>query len=234
LPEWTTAPIPGVSLSAGGLLALADLQTIAQRTALTGTSTWLDALILAPGLHYQQAADALTRYGDEAQSLISARSPNPSAVEYQPDGSVRVIRINNAATVNFIRKVSQQQWERDRSKTSVVLPVEPSEGAASRAFRGGAGTTALPGGSLEDRMLTLDVGVVPPSRTRRFLPGRRQSKRRSRRYSGARRVVFEHDGHDEWDWLSHLLYLTTPLLTFMAIAFVILLGDCEFRAFSLH
>ncbi|KAK1980241.1 hypothetical protein LZ30DRAFT_595181 [Colletotrichum cereale] len=58
-PVLSKEPIPGLSLSAAGLVALADLQTIANRTALTGTSSWFDALVLAPGLHYQQAADGV-------------------------------------------------------------------------------------------------------------------------------------------------------------------------------
>ncbi|KAM3461291.1 hypothetical protein MY5147_009946, partial [Beauveria neobassiana] len=59
IPSWTSTPIPSLSFSAGGLLALADLGTIARRTAVVGGASWLDALVLAPGLHYQQAADAL-------------------------------------------------------------------------------------------------------------------------------------------------------------------------------
>ncbi|KAH7161223.1 hypothetical protein EDB81DRAFT_337228 [Dactylonectria macrodidyma] len=59
--SWSATPIPDLKLSASGLLALADLRTVAHRTALTGGSSWLDALVLAPGLHYQQACDWLDR-----------------------------------------------------------------------------------------------------------------------------------------------------------------------------
>ncbi|KAK0492837.1 hypothetical protein EDD18DRAFT_1357203 [Armillaria luteobubalina] len=46
-----------VTPEAAGLVALADLSTIVTRTALTGTATYLDALVLAPGLYQQQTAD---------------------------------------------------------------------------------------------------------------------------------------------------------------------------------
>ncbi|GAB0133149.1 Eukaryotic peptide chain release factor subunit 1 [Epichloe bromicola] len=57
--SWSSTPVPALSLSAAGLLALADLSTVAHRTIITGGSSWLDAFVLAPGLHYQQAAGAL-------------------------------------------------------------------------------------------------------------------------------------------------------------------------------
>ncbi|KAK3940563.1 hypothetical protein QBC46DRAFT_123007 [Diplogelasinospora grovesii] len=98
LPEWPTKPIPGVSLSAGGLLALADLSTIAQRTAITGGSSWLDSLLLAPGLHYQQAADELVK-GTGAAAIIDA-------VEDQ-GGKSTTFRVNNAATAHYIQKIAR-------------------------------------------------------------------------------------------------------------------------------
>ncbi|OCK77518.1 hypothetical protein K432DRAFT_418582 [Lepidopterella palustris CBS 459.81] len=45
-----------VSLDAAGLVVFANLSTIGQRTALTGSSTLLDALFLCPGIHRQQNA----------------------------------------------------------------------------------------------------------------------------------------------------------------------------------
>jgi hypothetical protein len=48
--------LPNVSLDSLGLIVLADVQPIAVRTALTGSSTFLDALVLCPGLHKQQSA----------------------------------------------------------------------------------------------------------------------------------------------------------------------------------
>lgn len=58
LNDWTR-PLPNVSLDAAGLIALADLGTIARRTALTGTAVYLDSLVLCPGIHRQQTASEL-------------------------------------------------------------------------------------------------------------------------------------------------------------------------------
>ena len=92
-PDWPQAPIPHFELSAAGLLALADLGTIAQRTAIMGGSSWLDSLLLAPGLHYQQAADALT---GEASSY--------SAIEiYQ--GKSLTYSITNPATIRYLQRL---------------------------------------------------------------------------------------------------------------------------------
>ncbi|KAK0430034.1 hypothetical protein EV421DRAFT_1913490 [Armillaria borealis] len=49
--------ISGITLEPAGLVALADLPTVAVRTALMGTASWLDILVLAPGMHQQQFAD---------------------------------------------------------------------------------------------------------------------------------------------------------------------------------
>ena len=56
--DWTR-PLPNTSFDAAGLIALADLDTIARRTALTGTAVYLDALVLCPGIHRQQTASEL-------------------------------------------------------------------------------------------------------------------------------------------------------------------------------
>ncbi|KAI8151297.1 hypothetical protein K4K49_010767 [Colletotrichum sp. SAR 10_70] len=71
-PILPKTPLPSLSLSAAGLVALADLQTIAHRTALTGTSSWWDSLVLAPGLHYQQAADGVA--GSDASGISAETS----------------------------------------------------------------------------------------------------------------------------------------------------------------
>ena len=52
-------PLPNTSFDAAGLIALADLDTIARRTVLTGTAVYLDALVLCPGTHRQQTASEL-------------------------------------------------------------------------------------------------------------------------------------------------------------------------------
>jgi hypothetical protein len=95
---WSQTPIPGLTLSASGLLALADLSTIAQRTAITGGSSWFDTLVLAPGLHYQQAADELAR---------GTGTPALDALETEDNGRTQTYQINNAATVGYLRKVAQ-------------------------------------------------------------------------------------------------------------------------------
>lgn len=92
-PNWTQTPIPGFTLSASGLLALADLGTIAKRTQIVGGSSWLDALLLAPGLHYQQAADAL-----------AGRTESYSAVELY-EGQTSTHNITNTATQRYLERV---------------------------------------------------------------------------------------------------------------------------------
>ncbi|PHH71731.1 hypothetical protein CDD80_5041 [Ophiocordyceps camponoti-rufipedis] len=100
IPSWTATPIANLTLSAGGLLALADLNTVANRTVVAGGSSWLDALVLAPGLHYQQAADALDEQGAEAV-----------AVEVD-DGVERRHVVSNAALVAFLRRLWLDATER--------------------------------------------------------------------------------------------------------------------------
>lgn len=78
--------INGITLESAGLVALADLSTVAVRTALTGTASWLDVLVLAPGMHQQQSADEVNR-GEFPQtgSLTSGyafRVENPATVSY--------------------------------------------------------------------------------------------------------------------------------------------------------
>lgn len=165
-PNWTTEPIPGVSLSAGGLLALADLSTIAQRTAIAGGSSWLDSIVLVPGLHYNQAADQLTR--DTPAGLLSA-------VETLQNGQSVTFPVRNAATANYIRRI------------------------------------ARPG-----QTVTLDVGCLPNARSRFRL------KRSS---SGKHATLYADDDMPDLGWVSHALYLASPVLTLVAFAFMLVLRD---------
>ncbi|KAL5348861.1 hypothetical protein ACLOAV_006284 [Pseudogymnoascus australis] len=87
---WPATPLPGIALSASGLLALADLSTIANRTAITGTSTWLDMLVLAPGLHNQQRADTLSDL------------PNPLTQPLLTTPAHRPMTLTNAATIRYL------------------------------------------------------------------------------------------------------------------------------------
>ncbi|PBK81812.1 hypothetical protein ARMGADRAFT_1090868 [Armillaria gallica] len=73
-----------ITLESAGLIALADLSTVAVRTALTGTS---DALVLAPGMHQQQSA---VNINDGEVPLAGS-----IITEY-------VFRVENPAIVNYI------------------------------------------------------------------------------------------------------------------------------------
>ncbi|EPE28910.1 hypothetical protein GLAREA_00068 [Glarea lozoyensis ATCC 20868] len=79
-------------LDAAGLVALADLKTIAIRTALTGTSTYLDMFVICPGIHLQQNAPELN--GGELPQVASM-------------GSGFVFRIENPGTVAYLQRVGR-------------------------------------------------------------------------------------------------------------------------------
>ncbi|KAG5642594.1 hypothetical protein DXG03_002518 [Asterophora parasitica] len=81
-----------ISLEAAGLIALADLSTIAQRTALTGTATCLDIFFLAPGIHCQQSAAEINR----------GELPSAGAMT-----SGYVFRIENPATVSYLQSIGR-------------------------------------------------------------------------------------------------------------------------------
>ncbi|KAK4145059.1 uncharacterized protein C8A04DRAFT_27309 [Dichotomopilus funicola] len=98
IPGWTSKPFSTLALSASGVLALADLQTIAQRTALSGGASWIDTFLLAPGIHYQQAADELYRKGQAGPIIDVVDELAPSSV---------VFKLHNAATANYIQKVAK-------------------------------------------------------------------------------------------------------------------------------
>ncbi|EEP82650.1 predicted protein [Uncinocarpus reesii 1704] len=84
--------LPNLSLDAAGLVALADIATLQERTALMGRSQLLDALVVCPGIHRQQMATSL------------------NGGEYPVCGSLTddyVFRVENPATVFFLQKVSR-------------------------------------------------------------------------------------------------------------------------------
>ncbi|KAK0219185.1 hypothetical protein IW262DRAFT_1084298 [Armillaria fumosa] len=84
--------ISGITLESAGLVALADLPTVAVRTALMGTASWIDILVLAPGMHQQQSADEVNRS------------------EFPQTGSLTngyVFRIENPATVNYLQRIGR-------------------------------------------------------------------------------------------------------------------------------
>ncbi|KAL5084317.1 hypothetical protein Trisim1_012116 [Trichoderma cf. simile WF8] len=189
IAAWTSTPIPNLSLSAGGLLALADLNTIAQRTAIAGGSSWLDAFVLAPGLHYQQAADLLTPEYGSGKLVLSTL-----------DGGARQFVVSNVAMVKYLRRL----WEREGKYGVVTLYVRAENG----------------------------VGGISFSSSLSLLLGRDDSRRRSQRRwqrDLRRQLEKEHKSHVrevlEMDWVSHALYLLSPLLTVTAIVFMVLLQD---------
>lgn len=92
LESWSKTPIPRVSLDTAGLVALADLQTIPERTALCGSAVYLDVFVLCPGIHRQQTATEL------------------HGAEYPPTAALTsgyVFRVENPATVLYLQKVGR-------------------------------------------------------------------------------------------------------------------------------
>ncbi|PBK87617.1 hypothetical protein ARMGADRAFT_997740 [Armillaria gallica] len=84
--------ISGITLESAGLVALADLPTVAVRTALMGTASWLDILVLAPGMHQQQSADEVNRS------------------EFPLTGSLTngcVFHVENPATVSYLQSIGR-------------------------------------------------------------------------------------------------------------------------------
>lgn len=88
--SWISTANFQISLDAAGLVALADLSTIANRTALTGTSALLDSFILCPGIQRQQTASELNR-GE--YPVVAAMT------------SGYVFRVENPATVYYLQKI---------------------------------------------------------------------------------------------------------------------------------
>ncbi|KIP07599.1 hypothetical protein PHLGIDRAFT_127552 [Phlebiopsis gigantea 11061_1 CR5-6] len=82
-----------VELDAAGLVALADLKTIQNRTALTGSASVSDMLLLAPGIHCHQSAEEVN--GGEYP------------VTGQLNGGHYVFRVENQATVFWLQRVGE-------------------------------------------------------------------------------------------------------------------------------
>ncbi|KAF7552751.1 hypothetical protein G7046_g7320 [Stylonectria norvegica] len=186
--SWSTTPIPSLSISASGLLALADLQTVAHRTVLTGGSTWLDALVLAPGMHYQQACDSLH---NELPPVLLFQEPGQTVTQEAPGetrGRLGLV-VKNRATTKYLKKLC-----RDGGPSIITLDV---------------------GGMKEE-------GVV--KRLNVML------RRRKRQGTGDQNLG---DDLPDMDWLSHALYLTSPLLTMAATSFMVLFEDWWGFAFIL-
>ncbi|PLB46085.1 hypothetical protein P170DRAFT_449626 [Aspergillus steynii IBT 23096] len=89
---WINPSFPDVSLDLAGVVSLADISTSLQRTALTGTATLLDCLVLCPGFHLQQHADELNKGEHPAAAALT---------------SGYVFRIENPATVYYLQKIGK-------------------------------------------------------------------------------------------------------------------------------
>lgn len=129
LPSWSATPLPSLSLSAGALLALADLGTVARRTALTGGASWLDALVLAPGLHYQQAADAVQGGGGGGGGSLLM-------METTADDGDTVAAVRNAATVAYLERLPRGDDDDDEDTLTVVQVSLARTGGALAMLRG--------------------------------------------------------------------------------------------------
>ncbi|KAJ4126002.1 hypothetical protein NW765_001780 [Fusarium oxysporum] len=174
IPSWSTTPLPNITLSASGLLALADLRTISRRTALTGGASWIDSLVLAPGLHYQQACDDLER--EAPIGLIALSTQTLDQMQYA---------VKNTMTASYLKSLVK-------------------DGA--------------------ENIITLDVGLDTPWDVVKIVGKVIRKPRISDEED-------DDEDHEDWaslsdvDWLSHLLYLVSPLITSTSIAFMVIFED---------
>ncbi|GKU19945.1 hypothetical protein FLAG1_05340 [Fusarium langsethiae] len=175
IPSWTDTPIPSITLSASGLLVLADLRTISRRTALTGGASWVDAFVLAPGLHYQQACDDLQR--EAPVGLMALSTQALGEMQYA---------VKNTMTANYLKSLCKDG---------------------------------------EEDSITLNVGIDTPWDVIKFV-GRVLEKKKV-----ADEEEDDDADHEDWaslsdvDWLSHLLYLGSPIITLSSISFMVILED---------
>ncbi|EXK49485.1 hypothetical protein FOXG_01200 [Fusarium oxysporum f. sp. lycopersici 4287] len=174
IPSWSTTPLPNITLSASGLLVLADLRTISRRTALTGGASWIDSLVLAPGLHYQQACDDLER--EAPIGLIALSTQTLDQMQYA---------VKNTMTASYLKSLVK-------------------DGA--------------------ENIITLDVGLDTPWDVVKIVGKVIRKPRISDEED-------DDEDHEDWaslsdvDWLSHLLYLASPLITSTSIALMVIFED---------
>lgn len=147
----------------------------------------MDTLLLAPGLHYQQAADELFRKGGEAIVAMVDEGKGPVKLRLDDDavsrtagrsnGSQGALKVNNAATAQYIQSIAKPGQE-----------------------------------------VTLDVGRLVASK------GRYKLKRSD---TGQHATAWLETNSAGLGWVSHLLYLISPLMTLAAIALLVLFKDCK-------
>lgn len=102
--------LPKFILEAGGIVALADLTTIAERTALMGKSSWLDILVIAPGIHLHQRSAELANAGGELPPTAALTTGY-------------IFRVENQAMVGWLQTVG-------RAGCLVNVRVEQYDGSA--------------------------------------------------------------------------------------------------------
>ena len=86
--------LPRFVVEAGGIVALADLTTIAERTALMGKSSWFDVLVIAPGIHLHQRSAEFANAGGELPPTAALTSGY-------------VFRVENQAMVGWLQMVGR-------------------------------------------------------------------------------------------------------------------------------
>lgn len=104
------------AVEAGGIVALADLTTIAERTALMGKSSWLDIFVVAPGIHLQQKSAELANAGGELPPTAALTTGY-------------VFRVENQAMVGWLQTVG---------RAGCLVQVEVSSHTGSALLDGGA------------------------------------------------------------------------------------------------
>ncbi|KAF3909965.1 hypothetical protein ABW20_dc0106967 [Dactylellina cionopaga] len=114
------AKASSVGLDAAGLVALADIATIQERTVLTGTSSFLDIFVLAPGLHLQQKATGLNAGEHPACGALTTgyvfRVENPATVFYLQ----RIGRTGHLTTITVSKSFQDATWH-----TRLILTLLP-------------------------------------------------------------------------------------------------------------
>lgn len=117
------------NLDLAGTVVLADLQTVAKRTALTGTSAWLDIFLLAPGLHKQATASDLCKGEYPACAAMTTgyvfRVENPATVYYLQSagrpGHLTTLRVGPVKDGTSRLTVSDLAYSASVSLTLIVL-----------------------------------------------------------------------------------------------------------------
>ncbi|KAJ3553782.1 hypothetical protein NM688_g3434 [Phlebia brevispora] len=118
--------IAGVALDSTGLVALADLSSIKQRTALMGSASITDILFLAPGIHTQQDCTGvnggeLPQAGDMLNDYVF-RIENPATVSYLQN----IGKPGHLVTVRVEREMLPTHSPRFHAKSSSDAPSVPS------------------------------------------------------------------------------------------------------------